>query len=463
MCLYSCRPGPTVSTGAARHMASSTPMVAHRGRIAHCLADPHGRDDALEFFEDGVLLLDQGKVAALGPTDSLLANLSEDIQIINHGNNLIVPGFIDCHIHFPQIDVIASYGTQLLEWLENYTFPAEKRYADAAIAEHSAEFFLNELLRNGTTSALVFATVHPTSVNAIFTAAAKRNMRVAAGKVLMDRHCPDDLQDTAQSGYRDSRELLERWHGQDRLHYAITPRFAITSSNAQLEAAGRLAKEFPDTLIHTHLAENHDEVRWIAELFPEARSYLDVYNRHGLVRDRAVFAHCLHLEESDYVEMSSCGAGIAFCPTSNLFLGSGLFNLDRARQHHINVGLGTDVGGGTSFSLLQTMNEAYKVLQLQKQSLASAEALYLATLGAAKTLGIDNKVGNFNTGHEADFVVLDAAPTPLLAHRLPQAKSVSETLFMQMMLGDDRSIAATYIMGELAHSKTEGETARHAR
>jgi len=429
-------------------------FVAHRGQVAHCLADPSHDSTALEYFADGVLILEQGKVVEVGPADALLKKLTGDTTVINHGDNILVPGLIDCHIHFPQIDIIASYGTQLLEWLENYTFPAEARYIDAAVAEEGATFFINELLRNGTTSALVFATVHPASVNAIFNAAQQKNMRLAAGKVMMDRNCPDNLQDTAQTGYTESRILLEQWHGQDRLHYAITPRFAITSSDAQLTAAGKLADEFPDALIHTHLAENHNEIRWVAELFPDAHSYLDVYKRHALVRERAVFAHSVHLEDEDYIELEKAKAGIAFCPTSNLFLGSGLFDLARARQHNINVGLGTDVGGGTSLSLLQTMNEAYKVLQLQQQSLASSEALYLATLGAAKTLGIEDKVGNFTVGKEADFIVLDAQATPLLTRRIAQANTIEERLFMQMILGEDRSIAATYIMGKLAHQKT---------
>ena len=291
-------------------------------------------------------------------------------------------------------------------------------------------------------------------MEAIFTAAQQRNMRLAAGKVLMDRNCPANLQDTPASGYQDSRQLIEKWHHQDRLLYAITPRFAVTSSDAQLAAAGQLADEFPDTLVHTHLSENLEEVAWIAELFPDARSYLDVYAQHGLVRERSVFAHCIHLHEEDYQEFARHGGGMAFCPSSNLFLGSGLFDLKKAHAHGLNVGLGTDVGGGTSFSLLQTINAAYKVLQMQKQSLHSAEALYLATLGGAKTLGIEDKVGNFLPGKEADFIVLDNAPTPLLARRLAQAHTHEDALFMHMILGDDRSISKTYIMGERVYEKS---------
>lgn len=430
-------------------------IVAHRGRIVHCLREPADVTDntSVEYFADGLMVIENGHISTLAPAESLLPTLSSDVEITEHGDGLIIPGMIDCHVHYPQTDVIASYGAQLLNWLEDYTFPEEKRFADPAHATASADFFVEELLKNGTTSALVFATVHPHSVDAIFTAANKRRMRLAAGKVLMDRNCPTDLQDTATSGYRESRELLERWHHQDRMHYAITPRFAVTSSQQQLNAAGRLAEEFPSAMVHTHLAENHDEIRWIGELFPQARSYLDVYQQAGLLRERAVFAHCLHLDTPDYQAMAAAGASMAFCPTSNLFLGSGLFDLPRAQQHNIDVGLGTDVGGGTSFSLLQTMSEAYKVLQLQQVSLSSFAALYLATLGAAKTLCIDDKVGNFETGKEADFVVLSTNPTPLLARRLAQAKEISDSLFLHMTLGDDRSVNATYVMGDLAYAK----------
>lgn len=430
--------------------------TAHRGNIAHCTSDPASNDKgSVEYFEDGALLIDNGYIAALGPADSVLGTVSADVPIIEHGDATLLPGFIDCHVHYPQIDVIASYGTQLLDWLERYTFPAEAAFADKALAHEHAAFFVDELLKNGTTSALVFATVHAHSADAIFAAAAKRNLRLAAGKVLMDRNCPADLRDSAESGYTDSRTLIEKWHGQDRLLYAVTPRFAITSSQEQLTAAGRLAAEFPDVLVHTHLAENLDEVEQVAQLFPQARSYLDVYHRSGLLRERAVFAHCIHLDDEDLSVMARARGSVAFCPTSNTFLGSGLLDLERVRESGIDVGLGTDVGGGTSFSLLTTMAEAYKVAQARQQSLPSAAALYLATLGAAKTLGIDDKVGNFEPGKEADFVVLDPAPTALLERRLQRAGNMGEALFAHMMLGDDRSILATYVMGEQAYCKQE--------
>jgi len=431
--------------------------TAHRGALAYCTGDPQQDTRHFVSLADGVLLIENGRIVAVGPAtgpgELAVERLSPDIAVIEHPQALIVPGFVDSHVHYPQVDVIASYGTRLLEWLENYTFPAEMRFADEDHARAVAEIFLDELLRNGTTSALVFSTVHRSATEALFSAAQRRNLRLATGKVLMDRHCPESLQDTATSGYAESRALIERWHGQDRLHYAITPRFAVTSSEAQLALAGRLAAEVPEVLIHTHLAENQAEIDWVRELFPAARSYLDVYARAGLVRERAVFAHCLHLDQGDYEHLAHAGAGMAFCPTSNMFLGSGLFDLARARDHHIPVGLATDVGGGTSFSMLQTMSEAYKVLQLRHQSLDSASALFLATLGAAQTLGIDRHVGSFESGKEADFVVLDHTATPLLARRLAGCDGAAEHLFAHMILGDDRSIRATYVLGTAVHQR----------
>ncbi len=430
-------------------------LVAHKGRILHCLGDPGEAADpsAVEYFCDGVLMVDAGRIVDLGPAESVLPKYPGDVALTEHRGSLLIPGMIDCHVHYPQVDIIASYGDQLLDWLNHYTFPAESRFDDGDEARVVAEFFLDEMLRNGTTTALVFATVHPQSVVAIFEAALERNMRLAAGKVLMDRNCPEALQDDAESAYKDSRELLERWHGRGRLHYAITPRFAPTCSDAQLAAAGKLAAEFPDTLVHTHLAENVDEVAWVADLFPACRTYLDVYKQAGLLRERSVFAHCLHLDEQDHTDLATAGGAMAFCPTSNLFLGSGLFDLARARDHGIRVGLGTDIGGGTSFSMLRTMSEAYKVLQLNRQTLSSFRALFLTTLGAAEALYMDDRIGNFAIGKEADFITLNYDSTPLMQRRLEHTQELTEELFVLMMLGDDRAISAAYIMGELAYSK----------
>jgi len=307
--------------------------------------------------------------------------------------------------------------------------------------------FVDELLRNGTTTALVFGTVHAHSADAIFEAAEARDMRLIAGKVLMDCNCPESLRDDPDTGYAESKALIERWHGKGRLGYAITPRFALTSSPEQLTAAGRLAKEYPDVWIHTHLAENMDEVEEIARLFPESRSYLDVYDEFELVRERAVFAHCLHMDDEDRSRMASKGGAAAFCPTSNLFLGSGLFDLASIRAAGIRCGLGTDVGGGTSLSLLNTASEAYKVLHLQDQPLHAIRALYLATLGAAEALYLDDKIGNFEKGKEADFVVLDFEGSILTARRTACARTIEEKLFALMTLADDRNIASTWVNG----------------
>src|SRR5210317_306411 len=382
--------------------------TAFRGSVFHCLADPGEQDDekAIAWLEDGLLVVEDGLITELGEADALMGLLSDDTRVEDFSGKLIVPGLIDCHVHYPQIDVIASYGEELLDWLHRYAFPREMRFADEAYAHTVAALFVDELLKNGTTTALVFGTVHPHSADAIFEAAAAKNMRLIAGKVLMDANCPEALRDSAETGYEQSRQLIERWHGKGRLGYAITPRFALTSSEAQLEAAGRLASEYPDVWVHTHLAENMDEVEEIARLFPDSRSYLDVYKEHGLLRERSVFAHCLHMDDEDRANMSAHGGAAAFCPTSNLFLGSGLFDLPAIRAAGIRCGLGTDVGGGTSLSLLRTASEAYKVLHLQEHALPATRALYLATLGAAEVLYLDDKIGNFECGKEADFVVV---------------------------------------------------------
>lgn len=422
---------------------------AFRASVFHCLADPgpHGNESAVENIEDGLLLVEDGAVAQVGAAADLLPGLPAGTQIEDLRGKLIVPGLIDCHVHFSQLDIIASYGEQLLDWLNRYAYPAEAKFSDARHARSVADFFLDELLHNGTTTAVVFATVFPQSVDAIFEAAEERNMRLIAGKVLMDRLCPDELSDDPQSAYAESKTLIERWHGRGRLGYAITPRFALTSTDEQLAAAGRLAAEYPDTWVHTHLAENQEEIDQIAQQFPWSRSYLDVYDHFGLLRDRSLFAHCLYLDDADRALMAKKGAAGAFCPTSNLFLGSGLFDLKSMSDAGIDIGLATDVGGGTSMSLLRTMSEAYKVLHLQGQSLPASRALYLATLGAAQALRLDDRIGNFEPGKEADFTVLDTDGSSITARRAQTATSIEELLFALIFLGDDRHIAATYLQG----------------
>jgi guanine deaminase len=420
---------------------------AIRASFLHFIDDPDQASDGWEYIEDGLLILKLGQITALGKTDNWFNFLPDGIEFHDFSGRLIMPGFIDTHTHYPQTDIIASHGTQLLEWLEKYTFPTEAKFSDINVANSTAEFFCDELLRNGTTTSAVFATIHPESVDAIFRAAQKRDMRLISGKVMMDRNAPDFLCDTAQSSYDDSAKLIEKWHRNGRALYAVTPRFAPTSSDAQLRVAGRLLQEYDGLYLQSHVAENADEVAWVAELFPERRSYLDVYDHYGLVGKRSIYAHCIHLDQTDRERMASSGAAMAFCPTSNLFLGSGLFDLDGAQQNSIRVGVATDVGGGTSFSILQTLNEAYKVSQMSGQTLTSMKAFYLATLGGAKALHLEHKLGNFEVGKEADFVVLDLHSTPLMKRRMAVSDSIQDTLFALMMLGDDRAVQATFVMG----------------
>lgn len=410
---------------------------------------------SVRYIPDGLLILEDGKVKKLGDYEVLQPQYS-DLAIADYSGYLIVPGFIDIHLHFPQTEMIAAYGAQLLEWLNKYTFPTEKKFRDRDYAQQVASLFLDELLRNGTTTALVFAAVFPESVDAFFTEASRRNLRMIAGKVMMDRYAPDYLVDTAESSYKESRELIEKWHKKDRLLYAVTPRFAVTSTEEQLRFAAQLLSEFPDVYLHTHLSENKDEIKWVQELFPDYQGYLDVYDQMGLVGERSVFAHGIHLTDAEFHRLSEAKSAIAFCPTSNLFLGSGLFKLHQAKKSEfpVKVGLATDVGGGTSFSMLETANEAYKVIQLQQQNLSPFQAFFLLTLGGARALCLEEKIGNFDEGKEADFVVLDFRPTPLMAFRNPATtpttlEELAEKIFTLVIMGDDRNIHATYIMGEL--------------
>jgi len=432
-----------------------------RGACLDFIADPFyvPEAEAVRYYPDGLLVIEAGKIKAFGPYADLEATYG-NIPITAYPHQLITPGLIDTHIHFPQTEMIASYGEQLLTWLNTYTFPTETQFADPDYCAKVADIFLDELIRNGTTTALVFATVHPQSVNAFFTAAQHRNLRMITGKVLMDRHAPENLRDTPEQSYRESKALIEKWHGCDRLRYAITPRFAATSSPEQLKVAAQLLKEFPDVHVQTHIAENLDEVAWVRSLFPEAESYLDVYDRVGLVGPRSLFAHGIHLSAAEFARLSVTEAAIAFCPTSNLFLGSGLFKIEQAKNpdQPVKVGLGTDVGAGTSFSLLQTGNEAYKVAQLRHQKLSGLQTLFLATLGGARALNLDEYIGNFEPGKEADLIILDRHATPLMAFRNPienpmSLEQLADQVFALMILGDDRAIAATYILGELAHQR----------
>lgn len=432
----------------------STGIRAYRSKILHFLGDPEEQgDQAYEFFEDGILLVEDGYVINLGPSEKLLPDVQDQIPLEHYPNHLIVPGLIDTHIHYPQTQMIGAHGDQLLEWLTNYTFPTEMAFADIEYSRKVSKVFLDELLRNGTTTALVFATVHPESVEAFFTEAQARNLRMIAGKVLMDRNAPEALCDTAEQGYQQSKALIQRWHNVDRLLYAVTPRFAPTCSAQQLQKAGELLQEFPDVYLHTHLAENEKEIAWVKSLFPNAENYLAVYQQANLLKKRSIFAHGIHLCDQQCQLLAEHNAAVAHCPTSNLFLGSGLFNLQKLQKHKINIGLGTDVGAGTSFSLFKTMDEAYKVQQLQGHSLNAMSALYLATLGGAKALDLDDKIGNFKINNEADFLILDLAATPLLQFRTQHCSSINDLIFVLNTLGDDRLVAKTFAMGQCVHQR----------
>lgn len=401
-----------------------------------------------QYLSDGLLIVKDGKVMDIGNYIDLINKYDENLDLITYEDKLIMPGFIDTHVHYAQTDIIGSYGEQLLEWLRTYTFPTEIKFKDKEIALETAEFFLEELLRNGTTSATVFCTIHPESVDALFEKSLEKNMRVIAGKVHMDRHAPKDLLDSVDEGLLDAEKLIKKWHNKGRLSYAITPRFAPTSTPEQLKSLQQLYSIDNNLYMQTHLSENTDEIKWVKSLFPQADSYLDVYSRNKLVRKRSIFAHCIHLEEAEYETLSRKGSSISFCPTSNLFLGSGLFDFEKALDYGIPVGIGSDVGAGTSFSIIRNLGEAYKICQLNNQKFSSLQAFYTATLGGAKSMYIDDKVGNFEKNKEADFVVIDFNATPLMARRYKTIKTLQEKLFMLMIMGGTENIHSTYIMGE---------------
>jgi len=413
--------------------------------------------DSARYLSDGLLVVEAGKIKAFGNYAELQSEY-ENVPTTLYSERLMMPGFIDTHIHYPQTEMIAAYGEQLLEWLDQYVFPVEGKFEDKDYAQKVAEVFLDQLLSNGTTTALVFAAVFPQSVDAFFEAAERRNLCMIAGKVMMDRNAPDYLCDTADDSYQENKDLIQKWHKKGRLRYAVTPRFAITSTDEQLRKAGELLKEFPDVYMHTHISENVSEVAWVKELFPDCKGYLDAYDQAGLVKERSVFAHGVHLSDQEFQRLSEAGSAIAFCPTSNLFLGSGLFKIEQAKStdYPVKVGLGTDVGAGTSFSILQTANEAYKVAQLRQQKLSPFKALFLATLGGARALCLEDTLGNFDIGKDADFIVLDPRATPLMAFRNVPAPptdltDLADRIFSLIMMGDDRAVQATYILGELAY------------
>jgi guanine deaminase len=403
---------------------------------------------ALQLVEDAAIWIENGLIVAAGEAREVAALAPAGAAIDDHAGKLILPGLIDTHIHYPQTRVIGSYGAQLLDWLQKYTFVEEQKFSNRAHADIVARFFLDEMFRQGTTTAVVYCTVSPESVDAFFAESERRGARMIAGKVMMDRNAPAALTDTPQRGYDESKALIERWRGRGRLDYAITPRFAITSTDAQLQAAGALAREYPDGFVQTHLSENHAEIAFVKQLFPWARDYLDVYDRFGLLGPKSIFGHCIHLEAAEVAALAAKRGVAAFCPTSNLFLGSGLFDMRRLDDAGVRVALATDVGGGTSYSMLQTANEAYKVLQMNGQSWPAAQAFYQMTLGNARALGLEDRIGAIAPGREADLIVLDSRATPAMAHRMEAASGeIAEELFVLMTMGDDRAIRETYVAG----------------
>jgi guanine deaminase len=444
----------------ATNLGNTVPTAAIRGPVLTFKGDPFkmGLEHAMVYEADAIVAFGDGVITHFGPAIDIAPKLPARLQVSNYGPDaLISAGFLDSHVHFPQTPMIAAFGEQLLDWLNKYTFPTERKFSDKTFASSVAKIFLQECLKNGITTSCVYCTVFPQSVDALFEEAEKLGMRIAAGKVLMNRNAPDYLLDTTKSGYDDSKALIKKWHGRNRLMYAITPRFAPTSTPDQLESAGALWSEHSDCYMQTHVSENRAEIAWVKELFPDRKGYLDVYDHHKLCRPRAVFGHGVHLTDDEMHCMHRTGSAISHCPTSNFFLGSGFFNVARAMQKDrpVRVGLGTDLGAGTSFSILLTLNEAYKAAQLNNYALTAGHAYYLATRGTANAMYIDDKVGSIAPGMEADIVVLDMKSTPIIKYRMEFVKDIHEALFVQMTLGDDRAVQATYVAGELRYSSNK--------
>ncbi|WP_224826052.1 guanine deaminase [Cognatishimia sp. MH4019] len=419
-----------------------------RGRVLSFNHRPQDASDtdAYTYIEDGALLLSEGQIIASGDYADIAAQAPR-AQTVDHRPHLLMAGFIDMHIHFPQMQVVASWGAQLLDWLNNYTFPTEADYGDAQHSRAMARRFCDLLTDHGTTTAVAFCSVHKSSAEALFSEASSRNMRMIAGKTMMDRNAAPAVHDTPQSSYDDSKALVADWHDTGRLSYAITPRFAITSSPEQLEVARALVQENPTCFVQTHLSENHAEIEETKRLYPDARDYLDIYESYGLLGPRTMLGHAIHLEPREIAALAETGSHPVFCPTSNLFLGSGLFDEAGLRERGITSGIATDIGGGTSYSMLQTLNESYKILQLQNQSLHALQAFDWITRGNAAVLGMSDRIGTLEAGTEADIVVLDAHATPAMALRMERAETLEEELFILQMMGDDRAIVQTYVAG----------------
>ncbi|QMV01078.1 guanine deaminase [Devosia sp. D6-9] len=423
-----------------------------RGRVFTFIEEPQGIDDtaSYRYLEDGAVTIGNGKIIAVGdysPADAAGA------EVIDHRPSLIMPGFIDLHLHYVQMQVIGSYAPALLDWLHAYTFVEEQKFGQQGHAAAIATSFFDELIRNGTTTAVAYCSVHPESVDAFFTEAARRNMLMVGGKVMMDRNAPEALLDTAQTGYDDTKALIARWQGKGRAHYAISPRFAITSTPAQLEASRALVAEFPECYVQTHLSENDAEIAYSMELYPEAKDYLGIYEDYGLLGRKTLLGHSIHLSHREAHVMAETGSVAVFCPTSNLFLGSGLFDYERLHKTGVRIGIATDIGGGTSVSMLRTLDEGFKVAQLRKQQLSPLNSFYLATLGNARALGLEDRIGSIAPGRDADLVVLDSSAISHMALRMQTISGVAQELFLLQTMGDDRSVREVYIAGEAAKTR----------
>lgn len=403
--------------------------------------------DAVRVNSAGAVLIENGRILQVADPDHLRREFPQ-AEVHDYGQHLICPGFVDAHVHYPQTAIIASWGKQLIDWLNTYTFPEEMRLGDPAYARTIAARYLDLALDHGTTTMCSYATIHPGSVDAFFEEAATRGMRTVAGKTCMDRNAPDGLRDTAQSAYDDSKALLARWHGTGRAEYAITPRFSPTSTPDQLQALGTLWAEHPDCLMQTHLSEQPAEIEWVQALFPDARDYLDTYEAHGLIGERAVYGHAIHLQPCEINRIAETGAALVHCPTSNSFIGSGLMDVAGLAARRIPLGLATDTGGGSSFSMLRTMAAAYEIAQLRGTALHPAQLMWLATTGSARSLHLHDRIGTLATGQEADLTILDLGSTPAIAQRATEADDIWEALFPTIMMGDDRAIADVWIAGQ---------------
>ncbi|MEO9901798.1 guanine deaminase [Nisaea sp.] len=420
-----------------------------RGRVLSFRDEPAGYDDTASFryVEDGGVRIRDGRIAEVADFRALQ---TDGAEIVDHRPHLIVPGFIDAHAHYPQMQVIASWGAKLLDWLEKYTFPEETKFSDPEHCRRIAGHFLDTLTAHGTTTAAVYCTVHPQSAGAFFAAAEERNMAMIAGKVMMDRHAPDALCDTPQSSYDDTMALIGKWHGKGRAHYAITPRFAITSTPEQMEMAEALFRENPDCYLQTHLSENKAEIELTRELYPQARDYFDVYEKYGLLGERSLFGHAIHLSHRERDRMAETGSVAVYCPTSNLFLGSGLYDEAGLKEAGVRRAIASDVGGGTNYSMLRTLDEGYKALQLRGQNIDPLRSFYWASLGNARALRLEDRIGTLEPGTDADITVLDSRATDVMTLRMETVESLQEELFVLQTLGDDRAVAETYIAGRPA-------------